>query len=167
MWMRELKKQTRPEFDWPERSTCHLNEYENDDILHDKVYPGSPSYFNAQSIPFEAERSSRMMHNEIEKLPPASYETEAVDKSAIGEKPANEIKGKGSPRMLVENFDGKDDDDWPEEEEEDSDLVGYGGAVASTGIEEDISFSDLEDDLAFSMPIKSKSAPDREERRSS
>lgn len=170
MWMRELKRQTKPEFDWPGRSTYHLNEYENDDILQEEIYPGSPSYFNARSIPFkpvlfEAERSTTVMHSEIEKLPPASSKADIIDKTAIGENPANEIKARDAHGVPVKNFNDDDDDDWPEEE--DSDLVGYTGNATSMGIEEDISFSDLEDDLDVSMPIRSNLVPDGRERRSS
>ncbi|OWM70770.1 uncharacterized protein LOC116214647 [Punica granatum] len=171
MWMKELKEQTKPEFDWPEISTYHFNEYERDDMQQDEAYPGSPNYFTARSVPFrssafEPERSSTLMHTEIEEHPTASLETQTVDKSVTGENTVVDTKNKDSPRMPVQSFDDDDDDDdWPEEEY--SDLVGFSGAVASMGIEEDISFSDLEDDIDVSMPIRSKSVSDGQEKRNS
>lgn len=169
MWMQELKKQTKPEFDWPGRSMYHQSEYnENDDTLQEEVYPGSPTYFNAQGVPFRpfssgSERSSMQMHGETETLPPVISEAGIVDKPASGENAFTGTYRKDLPRMPIEDFD--DDDDWPEEE--DSDQVGCSRAVVSLGIDEDISFSDLEDDLDISMPIGPKSVSVGQERTSS
>jgi hypothetical protein len=81
-----------------------------------------------------------------------------VDKSAIEEKTVIKTEDKdvqlvgSSLRTVVPNYE-EDEDDWLNEE--DSDLGGY-KTIIPVGNEEDISFSDLEDDASNSIPVKSK-----------
>ncbi|KAK4781876.1 hypothetical protein SAY86_015978 [Trapa natans] len=166
MWMQELKKKTKPEFDWPGRNMYYHSDYdEDDDMLKDEVYPGSPSYFNAQSIPFRSfssgsERSSQQLHGEFQTPRAVISEALIVDKPASEENRCTRTNQKDLTKLLAEDC-GDDDDDWPEE---DSDLVGCSTAFMPLGIDDDISFSDLEDDLDISMPIRTKPVSDGKEK---
>ncbi|KAB2627695.1 hypothetical protein D8674_032490 [Pyrus ussuriensis x Pyrus communis] len=86
-----------------------------------------------------------------------SDEVPFIDKSVIEEKPIIKSEDKNltvgpSSKMLDNIYEDDDDDDWPEE---DSELDGYSGTATHAINEEDISFSDLEDD-DFLAPTKLK-----------
>ncbi|XP_039062372.1 uncharacterized protein LOC120206865 isoform X2 [Hibiscus syriacus] len=91
---------------------------------------------------------------ETEKLPVQSAEMQVVDKSVIEEEPMEQIKHQdstsGSSGVSVEKFED-DADDWLKEE-----ISEVGNRSATTiplGSDEDVSFSDLEDD---DVPISYK-----------
>ncbi|KAK9946368.1 hypothetical protein M0R45_011836 [Rubus argutus] len=97
---------------------------------------------------------------ETEKHPVESNEMPFIDKSVIEEKPFIKTEDKNvtvgtSSEILVNSYedaDDDDDDDWPEE---DIELDGCRGTAIALINEEDISFSDLEDD-DFQAPTKLK-----------
>ncbi|XP_022741153.1 uncharacterized protein LOC111292823 [Durio zibethinus] len=86
---------------------------------------------------------------EIEKEmhPVQSTEMQVVDKSVIEEGPMKETKhqysASGSSGISIEKFED-DADDWLKEET--SEVVGTGATTIPLGNDEDVSFSDLEDD---------------------
>ncbi|KAJ4844414.1 hypothetical protein Tsubulata_024943 [Turnera subulata] len=149
MWMQELHKQTKPESDWCGRS-LHVTDA------------------NISSEDFD---SPRTFHFEETPSTTIDYETEShavaaemqfIDKAVIEEKPVVKAEDKDSvigpsSRIAILNYedDDDDDDDWPDEE--DSDLGGY-KTIIPMGNEEDISFSDLEDDTCDILQIKSKAS---------
>ncbi|KAI3417379.1 BSD domain-containing protein [Psidium guajava] len=162
MWMQELQKQTNTENDWYGRQIYHMKE--SSDMLLEDLLPGSPSYMHSAAMAyrtndFEPSKSSISRFSDPEKCPSISSGTNVTcesvaEENAVQSKDTDLLLG-GSSKMPVQDFDnGDDDDDWPEEE--DSDLLGYNAGVITVGIEEDISFSDLEDDEDVCMPIKSK-----------
>lgn len=161
MWMQELQKQTNTENDWYGRRIYHMKE--SSDMLQEDILPGSPGYMHSAGMAyrtndFEPSKSSASRFSDTEKCPSTSSGTHVTCES-VAEENAVQSKDKdlplgGSTKMPVQDFDDGDDDDWPEEE--DSDLLGYNAGVITMGMEEDISFSDLEDNEDVCIPIKSK-----------
>ncbi|KDP41593.1 hypothetical protein JCGZ_16000 [Jatropha curcas] len=146
MWMKELHKQTKPDTDWFGRSTSYVNEsaLSREDFEYARTFDFEPT-------------SSMATDYGTEKHPIVSPETECIDKSIIKEKAVIKIEDKGqlagqSSNSVVPNYED-DGDDWPDEDG--SDLGSY-RATFPLGNEEDISFSDLEDDIDNSICMKSK-----------
>ncbi|KAK6160590.1 hypothetical protein DH2020_003971 [Rehmannia glutinosa] len=156
MWMQELQKRTKEESYWLGLSTYHSKETTDSPRQNFTTHFDEDGRFGNVSEPISPAESS--MH-EIDKHP--VNEIEFVDKSVIKEDPMPKLQEKemilgSSVEKPVQDYDNDDDDDddWLKD---DSDLIGY----SSTSIvvnEEDISFSDLEDDLDCTMPIKYKIA---------
>ncbi|KAF2309615.1 hypothetical protein GH714_004295 [Hevea brasiliensis] len=146
LWMQELHKQTKPENDWFGKGTCNAND---NAVLHEE--------FECVRT-FDFEPATNMATDyETQKHPVVSSDMQFIDKSVIEEKPETKIVNKDvlasqSSKVLLPNYED-DEDDWPDEE--DSDLGSY-KATFPAGNEEDISFSDLEDDATSTIPIKSK-----------
>ncbi|KAI3465244.1 hypothetical protein Pfo_021907 [Paulownia fortunei] len=157
MWMQELQKRTKEESYWLGLSTFHSKETTDSPRENFIMHSYEDGHFGNVSdpiSPFESSMHQMTAEHEIEKH--SFNEIEFIDKSVIKEDPAPKLQEKevvvGSSTEILGNDD--DDDDWLKD---DSDLVGY----SSTSIvvnEEDISFSDLEDDLDCTMPIKYKIA---------
>ncbi|XP_022775081.1 uncharacterized protein LOC111317039 [Durio zibethinus] len=84
---------------------------------------------------------------ETEKRPVQTAEMQVVDKSVIEEEPMKETKHQhstsGSSGVSIEKFED-DGDDWLKEEN--SEAVGTSAIAIPLGNDEDVSFSDLEDD---------------------
>ncbi|KAL6511624.1 hypothetical protein OROGR_021221 [Orobanche gracilis] len=129
MWMQELQKQTREESSWLGLTTFHSKE--------------TVDYLLRQHL---------IMHSEKHSV----NEMEFIDKSVIKEDLTPELEKEiiVSSSIEIDVQDDTDEDDWLKE---DSDLIGYSGTSVLAN-EEDISFSDLEDDLDYTMPIKYKMA---------
>ncbi|KAI4337070.1 hypothetical protein L6164_015528 [Bauhinia variegata] len=161
MWMQELQKQMKPESDWFGRSTSYSREtdwHEDfahrdlDDIYSDDVPHGTYRYGSGTL--------SMLADYETEKHIVASSETHYLDKSVIEEKPMiktvdKDLTSGRSSRIILQDYED-DEDEWPDE---DSDLGGYEGATNPMVNEEDISFSDLEDDDYDIKPVKSNTEP--------
>ncbi|CAK7347399.1 unnamed protein product [Dovyalis caffra] len=148
MWMQELHKQTKPESAWFGSTQVK----DSDNVLQE-------DFECARTFDFE-QTTSTAADYETEKHPIMSTEMHFVDKSVIEEKMVIKTEDKDvqlvgtSLKIMVPNYDeDEDEDDWLDEE--DSDLGGY-KTIIPVGNEEDISFSDLEDDASNSIPIKSK-----------
>ncbi|GKV10396.1 hypothetical protein SLEP1_g21767 [Rubroshorea leprosula] len=161
MWMKELQKQIKPETDWDGRSDSCLRD---SSLLHEDLLPASSSYSALETMSprtYNSEPTSSITTEyETVKHPVENTEMLFVDKSIIEEKPVSRIEEKGllvgpSSKIVIPNFEEEDDDDdWPEEEG-----LEFGGSAAIfVGNEEDISFSDLEDDdVLLKSKIVSKS----------
>lgn len=162
LWMQELQKQTKQKQDWPGRSTFYSNESTNSQ--QEDLIPDSFCYAhteNTQRRTFAFDSASFYVTSDVEtdKHPVESSDMKIIDKSVIEEKLVIKTEDKDvlagpSSKVLVQNYDD-DGDDWPEEES--FELGGFGGTTILVGNEEDVSFSDLEDDDDSYVPIKSKS----------
>lgn len=164
MWMQELQKRSKDTSYWLGLSTSHPKE--NADysprenfVMHsyeDTHFGSGPDH------KFTNEQSMHQMiaHHGIEKH--SFNEVEFVDKSVIKEDPSPKLEEKemivASNREIPVQEDYDDEDDWLND---DSDLVGY-SCTSIIENEEDISFSDLEDDLDYTTPIKYKTASTEE-----
>ncbi|KAK6938553.1 BSD domain [Dillenia turbinata] len=157
MWRQELQKRTKPELDWKLRSTLYARENPNEDI--------SPSWYNSHSdhMPFRTfafdSTTSVTTDSETEKCLIVNSEMHVIDKPVTEEKLVTGNKDKEllscpSSRLLIQDYED-DEDDWPEEEN-----LEYGGVPISLEEAEDVSFSDLEDDLDITLPLKSKKVVD-------
>lgn len=164
MWMQELQKQTKPEAYWCGRDTFELKdssgvlqEHGISMAFHD-THSGSTLPWTFTSEPSTSSTSSNY---ETEKYLIESSETQFIDKSVIVEKPSikNEDRSSmigSSAKFLVQNYEDESDNDWLEE---DSELGGCNAAILPLENDEDISFSDLEDDdmvLPSKLKIASK-----------
>ncbi|XP_051124566.1 uncharacterized protein LOC127246941 [Andrographis paniculata] len=157
MWMQELHKQTKGESYWS--GTTSFNCKENAYSPLDKFMMFSDQ--NEQNVSDQVcatESSSNQTTTEDEIEKPVVNEIEFIDKSVISEDPSPKLQDKemvASSSFVIPVQDDNDDDGWVTD---DSDLIGFSGPSVAVN-EEDISFSDLENDLDYStMPIKSKSA---------
>lgn len=82
---------------------------------------------------------------EMEKHPTQSAVTLVIDKSVVKEAPINPTAEQSSSGSTNRFLDDEDDaDDWLKEDT--SEMVGPSGTSVETGNDEDVSFSDLEDD---------------------
>ena len=158
-WMQELQNHTTADSEWYGRSTLSLKE--STDFLHEDIV--SVSSFGAhcedtlvETFPSQSTAFSFPTAFETEKHPVESSELKFVDKPVIEEKPMVKTEDKNltvgpSSNFLVKNHED-DDDDWPEE---DFDFNEYNGTSINVGNEDDISFSDLEND-DFQAPTRLK-----------
>lgn len=149
MWMQELQKQTKPEFEFFGRSASYLRDNaQQDDFtpsLLDDTYSDDMPH---QTYGYRSTSLSMMADNESEKCAVESSGTHFTDKSVIEENPTiktenKDLKSARPSQIFIQDYDDDGDDEWPED---DSDLGGYGGTTLRMVNEEDISFSDLEDD---------------------
>ncbi|KAF5955490.1 hypothetical protein HYC85_008346 [Camellia sinensis] len=162
MWMKELQKRTKAETDWFGRGTSYVRESANtwqepfDHVPSDDA----PGNMSPRTLAFEpATAYSVTTEFETVKHPVVSTDMQIVDKSVIEEEPVMKTKDKDfvagpSFKVPVQNYDeDDDDDDWLKD---DSELIGCNGTAIFFGNNDDVSFSDLEDDDDCTMPIKSK-----------
>ncbi|KAB5547475.1 hypothetical protein DKX38_010881 [Salix brachista] len=95
----------------------------------------------------EAVPSNVSAESETEKHPVESTQMQIIDKYIIEEEKVNQTKHQHSPssssRILDEKFED-DGDDWLKDDS--SEMIGASGASMSLGNDEDVSFSDLEED---------------------
>ncbi|XP_076936152.1 uncharacterized protein LOC143603142 [Bidens hawaiensis] len=130
MWMKELQNQTNPE---QEPFESHVLDPHEDSITTSSDSP-----------------SANMLERTVNAFEPATYnnnntvseEHPDLTKQDGLTKDASDQRVVSSFTIPVEDF-GDDDDDWIHEN---SELDGYDGPAVVVGDEEDISFSDLEDD---------------------
>lgn len=156
MWMQELQKKTKPEPDWSGRSTY----YSKDSTSLHQEDSASTNNSHSENMPFRTFALEPVSFPvttdlETEKYTLANSESQISDKSVIEEKP--EVRTKDflpgpSSKVLIQNYED-DEDDWPEDEILESGA--YSRTIIPVGHEEDVSFSDLEDDDCI-IPIKSK-----------
>lgn len=149
MWMQELQKQTKPEFEIFRRSDL----YSRDNAQHHDSTPSLSDDTYSDDMPhrtygYRTTSLSMMADNESEKYTIESSGSHLSDKSVIEENPSNKTENKDlksgrASQIMIQDYDDDGDDDWPDD---DSDLGGYGGTPLPIVNEEDISFSDLEDD---------------------
>lgn len=115
------------------------------------VVPNNAQFASAplQTSAVEAAPSIVVSDAEMEKHPIQSTGTHIIDKSVVKEAPVNPTAEQSSVlanRSLDETYDDDDDDadDWLKEDS--SEIVGAHETSIPTGNEEDVSFSDLEED---------------------
>ncbi|CAN0873353.1 hypothetical protein LINGRAHAP2_LOCUS10352 [Linum grandiflorum] len=146
MWMQELYKQTKPESDWFGKSSCYARQ--SFDVTHE-------AFFTPRA--FEEHLTSLESVSEIDKHLISSNELPCIDKPAIEEKPVVKDMHKvmvsgSSSKITIPNCEYDDEDEWPDDEGSE-----YGDCKTPIvlGDEENISFSDLEDEC-IDIPLKKK-----------
>ncbi|MBA0677776.1 hypothetical protein Goari_019165 [Gossypium aridum] len=129
------------------------------DLPHEFLSVPSPA--QSKPTPFnesgnEAADTAVAVEVATEKHPVQTTEMQVVDKSVIEEEPKKEVKHQhstsASSGVSIEKFED-DADDWLKEET--SEAVGTSATTIPLGNDEDVSFSDLEDD-DDDMPINYK-----------
>lgn len=154
--MRELQKKTKPDSDFFGMNMLLLKEstYSPCEDFDSTSSEDAHCRFlmPQRSFPFETTPDI-----ETEKLEHGSTEIQFIDKVVTEENPPSKILDKelvagpsSKPPFL--DYD-EHEDDWLQDIEESE---GYSGTGILTGNEEEISFSDLEDDIDCTMPVKSK-----------
>ncbi|KAL0924949.1 hypothetical protein M5K25_005810 [Dendrobium thyrsiflorum] len=118
--------------------------------LQSQVKQGSNDFWRHSSFRAAEDGFNSLDNYEMEKNSvPATWEAEFVDKFVVNEEP---YLRKQLKEMVVENLDDDDDDEWPEDE---NNAAGMAAVLACD--EEDISFSDLEEeDDCFSKQTYSR-----------
>ena len=149
---RELQNRTKtkPEQDWSARVTSDSKDITNSSH-EESLYV--PSTTKSDSVPsetpiLESATSPVAADFETDKHPVLSTEIPIVDKSVIEEGPVNLYKDQnlhsGPSSNVLEHTDEDDGDDWLKEET--SEIVGPSGTTIPIENEEEVSFSDLEED---------------------
>lgn len=156
MWMRELQKKTKPDSDFFGMNTLLLKE----STYSPREEFDSTSPEDAHCRFFMPQRSFAFETTpdiETEKLEHGSTEIQFIDKVVTEENPPSEILDKelvAGPSFKPPFLDyDEHEDDWLQDIEESE---GYSCTGILTRNEEEISFSDLEDDIDCTMPVKSK-----------
>ncbi|XP_026388599.1 uncharacterized protein LOC113283525 isoform X1 [Papaver somniferum] len=149
MWMRELQKRTKEESDpdWLRKGTSYNRE---------STYPLQEKHFSASSDDYPEVQQNRFndegFHSEsvadydsVPNCPVYGSETRFVDKSVVEEEPVLHHRNRdllaGVSKILDQKYD--DGDDWLEDS---SEMGDYSRTTIPLGEEEDVSFSDLEDE---------------------
>ncbi|KOM56663.1 hypothetical protein LR48_Vigan10g255500 [Vigna angularis] len=155
LWMQELHKQTKPDFEIFGRSAS----YPKDNARYNELTPSLLDDAYSDDMPnqtygYRTTSFSARTDYETDKYMVETSGTHLTDKSVIEEKSIIKTDNKdpkcGRPsQIIIKDYD-EDDDEWPEE---DSDLGEYGGTTLPIVNEEDISFSDLEDDDYGIKPV--------------
>ena len=145
-----------PTHEWFGRSTSRLKEssttiHEDYDDYSPVSSSHTPHYDDTLHRTYPCE--STMPSTAVE-----SNDMPFIDKSVIEENPSirtedNNVALGPSSQILLTSYDEDDDDEWPADDDE---LYGYTRTAAALIDEEDISFSDLEDD-DFQAPSNLKS----------
>ncbi|CAL5369352.1 unnamed protein product [Camellia sinensis] len=148
----ELQNRTKakPEQDWSGRDASYSNDIAS--VSHERSN-SVPTDAQSEPVPLETSAikqttSTEDADIETEKHQVHSTEIPIIDKSVIEEGPVNSAKEQtlhsdASSRVLVEQYED-DGDDWLKDES--SEIVGAGGTTIPVENEEDVSFSDLEED---------------------
>ncbi|KAK7410096.1 hypothetical protein VNO78_00619 [Psophocarpus tetragonolobus] len=161
MWMQELHKQTKPEFEIFGRSAS----YSRDNAQHDDFTPNlllddscSDDHMPNQTYGYRTTSLSMPSDSETEKHTVESSrmhftdsDRSVIEESQIIKTENKDLKCGRASQIIFQDYDD-DDDEWPEE---DSDLGGYSAITLPMVNEEEISFSDLEDDDYGIKPVSS------------
>ncbi|KAG6724832.1 hypothetical protein I3842_02G001500 [Carya illinoinensis] len=137
------KAKQEPEYLGRDMNTTDLTHEE-----HLSVLPGASESAPLKTSAVELSSSSVPADIEMEKHPVQSTELEIVDKSVVKDEPVDQTMNQhslpgSSSRVLDDKFED-DGDDWLKEES--SEMVGVSGTTFPIGNDEDVSFSDLEED---------------------
>ncbi|XP_060199308.1 uncharacterized protein LOC132627753 [Lycium barbarum] len=160
MWMQELQKKTKPESDWFGIGTFQAKEsmYSPRGDFESNSSEDAHSRYAVlpRAFSFEPPTCHTASDAETEKHSIENTEIQFIDKAVIEEDPPSKIIEKevvAGPSFIPPMFDyDEHEDDWLKDN---SELEGY--TVSAIVNEEDVSFSDLEDDTDYPMPIKPKS----------
>ncbi|WCJ31481.1 BSD domain-containing protein [Euphorbia peplus] len=120
------------------------------------VYEGPPVTASEKTPDYESIPSGSKDEIESEKHPIQSTEIQIVDKAVVEESSVNHYQNQHIPittsKVLEEKYD--DTDDWLKEEH--SETVGTSGSAMPIENDEDVSFSDLEEDDDEDVPTSYK-----------
>ncbi|XP_058069713.1 uncharacterized protein LOC131218862 [Magnolia sinica] len=159
MWLQELQNRTKPESDRFGRGISYTKDAA--DAVPEERFPTANVLSETTPIAtfaFEPTSSVSTTDIETDKHPVVTSETRIIDKSVVEEGTAIQTKSKDLPTSASKPLDQEYDDegdDWLEEDNSE-----MGGATIPLGNEEDVSFSDLEDDYDGSAPTSSKTLVD-------
>uniref|UniRef100_A0A7N0ZQ63 BSD domain-containing protein n=1 Tax=Kalanchoe fedtschenkoi TaxID=63787 RepID=A0A7N0ZQ63_KALFE len=147
LWMKELQKQTQ-ERAWLARDTSHSEEHSHSS--YDHHVPPSYNDSHSGSLPYKTYEHMITDHV-VEKHPIPSTETHFIDKIITVDKPMIESSDENSQpgpsvKQLIEDEE-EDDDDWLKDENINTSIPIWE--------EEEVSFSDLEEDEDL-LPLKPK-----------
>ncbi|XP_071711690.1 uncharacterized protein [Rutidosis leptorrhynchoides] len=140
IWMKELQMKTKPRADYLERNTSHTLDSLDDYTTTSSNSP-TANVFERTIHSFEP-TTHFTVHDKQPVLTQENGSTEGVSDQKVGS---------SSYIVPVEELD-EDEDNWIHEN---SELDGYDGPNVPVGDEEDISFSDLENDDCI-LPTRSK-----------
>ncbi|KAK2981207.1 hypothetical protein RJ640_030596 [Escallonia rubra] len=140
------RTKAKPEQDWSSRGTSYQKETANS-LEEERL--SVPSSAQLESVPLETSTTASIAAAdfETEKHPVLSTEIQIVDKSVVEEEPVNRNQDQNhstSSSNVIEEKDEDDGDDWLKEES--SEIVGSSGTTIPIDNDEDVSFSDLEED---------------------
>ncbi|XP_057962315.1 uncharacterized protein LOC131153881 [Malania oleifera] len=154
------RMKAKPEPDLPGRGTSQSMEAaDSPKEEHPSISPNA----EFESVPLkttalESATSTAAADFETEKHPILSSESQIIDKSVVQEEPVNQtilqcaLSGSSS-RALDDKYED-DGDEWLKEDN--SEAVGISGTTIPIGNEEDVSFSDLEDDDDGDAPTSNR-----------
>ncbi|XP_073276610.1 uncharacterized protein [Primulina huaijiensis] len=154
MWMKELHEKTKDKSQLI-GSTSQLKENSDYTQKFNSYEDTHSRYASGRMSPFDPSTPHERGDNETEKQ--LFCEVEYIEKSVVNEDPPLKplemkmVVGQCFEKPALDD-DYDDDDDWLKE---DPDLDVYSGSKI-IGNEEDVSFSDLEDDTDYNTPLKSK-----------
>lgn len=146
----ELKNRTKGKSELVGSRSGTSYDFSRNADLAQKDTLAAPSFEHPESVPLEASaHESTPAVAETDKHPVESTEMQVVDKSVVKEEPIETDKKKklssfDSSHEVVEVRFEDHDDDWLKEEN--SEMAGVGGSTMNLGDDEDVTFSDLEDD---------------------
>ncbi|CAI0393451.1 unnamed protein product [Linum tenue] len=147
LWMQELHKQTKPECDdWFGKSSSYVRQ--SSDLTQE-------AFFTPRT--YDEHTSGMSADFETEKHLVSRNELPFIDKSVIAEKPVVKNEHKdivllGSSSKVPMPIYEEEEDEWPDAEDSDYDDC---KTPIVPGDEEDISFSDFEDDC-IDLPLKDR-----------
>ncbi|KAI4389495.1 hypothetical protein MLD38_001717 [Melastoma candidum] len=155
LWMQELHKQSEIESDWLGSDVYHMK---TGSVTLREEFPDSPGYMLSGGMPFKSfdfksTNSPTSEYSDSEKCLSLSSEMQMTGESVVGEIFAIDAKNSDRPpiplsKMCLQKFEDEEDDEWLDD---DSDLGGYNLGIITIGSNEDVSFSDLEDDGDVAM----------------
>lgn len=144
MWMQELQKKTKPDSDFFGMNTL---------LMKVSTYSPHKSFDSTSS---EDAHCKYFMPQRSFGFESTNPKIQFIDEAIIVENPPSKILEKelvaGPSKPLFLDYD-EHEDDWVQDIEESE---CYSGTGILTGNEEEISFSDLEDDIDCTMPVQSK-----------
>lgn len=140
------RKEVKPDQEGSKSDTSYSKDMST---LHEEsLYVPSDVQFESVTLEKTTLPSSKSADSETEKHPVLSNEIQIIDKSVIEEGPKNQTKDQNlhsvSASSVAEAKDEDDGDDWLKEES--SEIVGSSGNTIPIENDEDVSFSDLEED---------------------
>ncbi|KAM7266009.1 hypothetical protein ACFE04_003692 [Oxalis oulophora] len=160
LFMHELQTQDRANPDQIHPGNVSAPD-ENSGLSHEKPVKTPDAKSPESGIPVEIEKpvqnpdakeSVIPVEIETEKHPIQTTEVQVIDKAVVKEEPLNQTNKPSASKYAYEQSEDDDTDDWLKEET--SETVGVSGPTSITGAnDEDVSFSDLEDDDDENVPI--------------
>ncbi|KAF8406184.1 hypothetical protein HHK36_008264 [Tetracentron sinense] len=154
LMMQELQKKSKPESDKSGRGTSYSKEAAKS-LQEERL--SALSNAHSETVPpktfaFEATTSTAATDFKTEKHPVVSTEMPIIDKPVVEEAPViQDVLAGASSKILDQNYEEDGEDDWLEEENSE-----ISGVTIPLGNEEDVSFSDLEDDDDGNVRTNSK-----------